>query len=52
MAPHLDFLAQTPEWSVLTRGRENLAAWLARMNVRPSMHRTTWERVAQIARAA
>ncbi len=41
VAPQLDFLAMTPEWQALTAGRENLVEWLARMNERPSMQRTT-----------
>lgn len=52
VAPHMDFLAQTPEWEPLTAGRTNLPAWLARMNARESLQATTWERVAAMARAA
>jgi glutathione S-transferase len=52
IAPHLDFLAEAPEWESLTRERRNLIDWLARMNERPSMQRTTWEAVVQLARAA
>ena len=52
VAPHLDFLSQTPEWAALTNGRPNLAAWLMRMNERESLRATTWERVAEMARAA
>jgi len=47
--PHLDFLAGTPEWAALTASNSNLNAWLARMNERPSMKATTWERVAELA---
>lgn len=49
LAPQLDFMRETPEWAPLTRGRENLQAWLDRMNARPSMQTTTWERVAAMA---
>ena len=49
LAPQLDFMRATPEWAPLTRGRENLQAWLDRMNARPSMQATTWERVAAMA---
>ncbi len=51
VAPHMDFLAQTPEWSALTRGRSNLIEWLGRMNERKCMQLTTWEAVAQLAKA-
>ncbi len=51
VAPHMDFLAQAPEWSALTRGRSNLTEWLGRMNERKSMQLTTWEAVAQLAKA-
>jgi glutathione S-transferase len=51
MAPHLDFLAATPEWATLTAGNKNLPAWLDRMNARASMRSTTWERVAAMAAA-
>jgi glutathione S-transferase len=52
LAPQLDFLRETPEWASLTANNPNLRAWLARMNERPSMIATTWERVAQLAKAA
>jgi glutathione S-transferase len=52
VAPHLDFLAQTPEWAMLTKDRPNLVTWLARMNARKSFEATTWERVSEMARAA
>ena len=50
--PNMDFLAQTPEWNQLTRGRINLIEWLARMNERKSMAATTWEAVSQLALAS
>ena len=52
IVPHVDFLAQTPEWAVLTKDRPNLIAWLARMNARTSLAATTWERVSEMAKAA
>jgi glutathione S-transferase len=52
IAPQLDFIAQTPEWTTLTLDAANLVAWLARMNHRPSMKSTTWERAAAMADAA
>jgi len=30
----------------------NLLAWLKRMEARPSMQATTWERVSELAKAA
>ena len=49
LAPQIDFMRATPEWAPLTTGRQNLQAWLDRMNARPSMQATTWERVAAMA---
>jgi glutathione S-transferase len=52
VAPHLDFLAQTPEWQPLTANSPNLVSWLARMNDRASLRATTMEQVAELAKAA
>jgi glutathione S-transferase len=52
VAPQLDFLAQTPEWTPLTAASPNLVAWLDRMNARASFQATTWERIAALAKAA
>ncbi len=52
IAPQLDLLIQTPEWTALIAPHANLNAWLARMNARPSMIATTWQRVAEMAGAA
>ena len=52
IAPQLDFFAATPEWAPLTAQTPNLVRWLDRMNGRPSMRATTWERVAAMARAS
>ena len=52
IAPAMEFFTQTPEWSVLGAPHPNLVAWLARMQARPSMKATTWERLATIAEAA
>lgn len=48
VAPHLDFLAQTPEGAELLSGT-GLLAWLGRMRTRPSMVATTMERLRQAA---
>ena len=50
IAPHLDFLSQTPEWASLAK--PNLTTWLDRMTARPSFKATTWERIAALAAAA
>jgi glutathione S-transferase len=52
VAPHLDFLAATPEWQKLTETTPNLVQWLQRMNGCPSLQATTWERVTELAKAA
>jgi glutathione S-transferase len=52
LAPQLDFFAATPEWEPLTANSPNIRQWLDRMNARPSMRATTWERVAAMAKAA
>jgi glutathione S-transferase len=52
LAPQLDFLRATPEWAPLASHQANLGNWLDRMNARPSMAATTWERVAAMAKAA
>ncbi len=49
VAPHLAFLAMTPEWRSLTEGKANVGDWLRRMSERESLKRTTWERVAEMA---
>ncbi|HWP24922.1 MAG TPA: glutathione S-transferase family protein [Xanthobacteraceae bacterium] len=50
VAPQLDFLRATPEWKELAT--PNLSTWLARMTARPSFRRTTWERIAALAKSA
>jgi glutathione S-transferase len=52
LAPQLDLFAATPEWQPLTAHSPNIRQWLDRMNARPSMRATTWERVAAMAKAA
>jgi glutathione S-transferase len=52
IAPQLAFFTQTPEWLVLSAPHAKLVAWLARMEARPSFQATTWERVAEMAKAA
>ena len=52
LAPQLDFLRALPEWEPLTEKHANLRAWIARISQRPSMLATTWQRVADMTRAA
>lgn len=52
LAPQVEFFRSTPEWEALGAKHGNLQAWLDRMNARPSMLATTWERVAAMAKAA
>lgn len=52
VAPGIAFFTQTPEWEELGAPRTNLVAWLERMEARPSMKATTWERVSEMAKAA
>jgi glutathione S-transferase len=51
-APAIGFFSETPEWAELGAPHQNLVAWLARMQDRPSFKATTWERVSEMAQAA
>jgi len=52
LAPAIEFFTITPEWAELGAAHKNLVAWMARMQGRPSMRATSWERVAELAKAA
>jgi glutathione S-transferase len=52
VAPAAAFFTATPEWSELGVPHANLVAWLKRMEARPSLQATTWERVSEMAKAA
>src|SRR5260370_36769923 len=52
VAPAVEFFAMIPEWSPLGAPHANLVAWLKRMQERPSMMATTWERASEVAQAA
>ena len=52
VAPQLSLFTLTPEWPALVAPHKNLVAWLARMEARPSLQATTWERVSEMAQAA
>ena len=47
VAPHLAFLARTPEWAALVAPVPGLAGWLDRVNARPSFQATVRERLAK-----
>jgi glutathione S-transferase len=52
LAPAVEFFTMIPEWTVLGAPHANLVAWMTRMQARPSMQATTWERVTELAKAA
>jgi glutathione S-transferase len=52
LAAQIDFFVGTPEWAALGAPRPNLCAWLKGMQDRPSFAATTWDRVAEMAKAA
>lgn len=52
LAPHLSMLAQAPEGGQILQEHENLKGWLARMEARPSMQATTWDRLLERVAAA
>ena len=51
VAPAVEFFTSVPEWSALGAPHANLVAWMTRMQERPSMRATTWERVSELAKA-
>jgi glutathione S-transferase len=52
LAPHLSMFAQAPEGVQILQEHENLRHWLARVEARPSMVATTWDRLLERAAAA
>ena len=52
LAPAVEFFTAVPEWSALGAPHANLVSWMTRMQERPSMKATTWERVSELAKAA
>jgi glutathione S-transferase len=52
LGAQMSFLAQTPEWARLTAANPNVAAWMDRVDARPSFVATTWDAVAAVAAAA
>ena len=49
--PHMDFFPQTPEGQEML-GPTRLPAWLERMNQRPSVKNTCWNRLLELSAAA
>jgi len=47
LAPHLSMFAQAPEGAAILREHENLSGWLVRIEARPSMRATTWDRLLE-----
>jgi glutathione S-transferase len=52
LAPHLSMFAQAREGGEILSEHENLSDWLARIEERPSMQATTWDRLLERAAAA
>ena len=52
LAPHLCWLTESAEGREMLAPYPALQAWIDRMNARPSMIATTWERLNEIAVAA
>jgi glutathione S-transferase len=52
LAPAVEFFTMIPEWSELGAPHANLVSWMKRMQERPSLRSTTWERVSELAKAA
>ncbi|MGJ4887054.1 glutathione S-transferase family protein [Bradyrhizobium sp. HKCCYLRH3099] len=50
--PQASFLALTPEWAELTEPHANLAAWVDRLEARPSFKATTRARLTEQAKVA
>lgn len=50
--PQASYLAATPEWAELAADHPNLAAWIDRLESRPSFQATTWARLLDRAKAA
>jgi glutathione S-transferase len=52
LAPHLALFSETDEAKPMFGRNPNLVEWVQRMNARPSMASTTWERLASLQHAA
>jgi glutathione S-transferase len=47
LASHLSMFAQSPEGAQILQDHENLRGWLTRIESRPSMQATTWDRLLE-----
>ena len=52
LAPQLSMFAQAPEGAQILHEHENLNRWLTRIEARPSMQATTWDRLLERVAAA
>ena len=52
LAPHLSMFALAPEGAQMLLEHKNLSDWLARIEARPSMKATTWDRLLDRVAAA
>ena len=52
LAPHLSMFSEAPEGAAILGEHANLKSWLARLEARPSMQATTWDRLTARAQAA
>jgi glutathione S-transferase len=52
LAPHLSMFALAPEGEAILADHANLRQWLARVEARPSMQATTWDRLLARVEAA
>jgi glutathione S-transferase len=52
LAPHLSMFALAPEGADILKEHANLNSWLARIEARPSMTATTWDRLLERVAAA
>lgn len=52
LAPQLTMFAEVPEGAAMLEAHPKLRAWVERMNARPSMKATTWDKLHELARAA
>jgi glutathione S-transferase len=52
LASHLSMFALAPEGAAILKEHENLGRWLARIEARPSMQATTWDRLLERVAAA
>jgi glutathione S-transferase len=52
LAPQLTMFAEVTEGAAMLQPHANIRSWVERMNARPSMKATTWDKLHELARAA